>query len=113
MAALASSTEGLAMRCAYACLFVVFGAGVAVAEDWPRFRGPRGNGTSAEADLPLKWGPKNNIAWKVELPGLGASSPIVMADRVFVTAFSGTTAKELVRHVLCFDRNTGKMLWKN
>src|SRR5437870_434860 len=101
------------MRCALGYLMLCLFAGPLSAEDWPRFRGPRGNGTSAETDLRLKWGPKDNIAWKVELPGLGASSPIVVADRVFVTAFSGTMAKELVRHVLCVDRKSGKMLWKN
>src|SRR5581483_11658059 len=61
---------------------------------------------------PLKWGPKENIAWKVELPGPGASSPVVWRDRVFVTAFTGMKASEIVRHVLCFDRKTGKKLWQ-
>lgn len=101
------------MRFAYASLLAVVLAGAVGAEDWPRFRGPRGDGSSAEAELPLKWGPKENIAWKVELPGMGASSPIVVGERVFVTCFSGTLAKELVRHVLCFDKKSGKMLWKN
>ncbi len=101
------------MRLASACLLALVFAGNTSAEDWPRFRGPRADGTSAESDLPLKWGPKENIAWKVELPGMGASSPIVVGDRVFVTSFTGKVAKELVRHVLCFDRKGGKLLWKN
>jgi outer membrane protein assembly factor BamB len=101
------------MRLASACLLALVVAGPVRAEDWPRFRGPRGDGTSAESDLPLKWGPKDNIAWKVALPGMGASSPIVVGDRIFVTCFSGKVAKELVRHVLCFDRKGGKLLWKN
>ncbi len=83
------------------------------AEDWPRFRGPRGDGTSSESTLPLKWGPKENVAWKKELPGPGSSSPIVLGQRVFVTCFSGKKAEEIVRHVMCFDRNGGKLLWKN
>ena len=83
------------------------------AEDWPRFRGPRGDGTSSATTLPLKWGPKENIAWKVELPGPGSSSPIVVGNRVFVTCFTGKKAEEIVRHVMCFDRAGGKLLWKN
>lgn len=83
------------------------------AEDWPRFRGPRGDGTSAESKPPIKWGPKENIAWKVELPGPGSSSPIVVGDRVFVTCFTGTDAKDIVRHVMCFERGGGKVRWQS
>lgn len=91
---------------------IVF-SGPLAAEDWPRFRGPRGDGSSAESTLPIKWGPKDNIAWKVELPGPGSSSPIVLGKRVFVTCFTGKKAEEIVRHVMCFDRAGGKLLWKN
>jgi outer membrane protein assembly factor BamB len=83
------------------------------ADDWTRFRGPAGDGVSAESSLPLKWGPKENIAWKVELPGPGSSSPIVVGQRVLVTCFTGKKAEEIVRHVMCFDRAAGKLLWKN
>src|SRR5260370_27853258 len=83
------------------------------AEDWPRFRGPSGNGVSGESKVPLKWGPKDNIAWMVELPGAGSSSPIVVGQRVLVTCFTGKKAEEIVRHVMCFDRGSGKQLWKN
>jgi outer membrane protein assembly factor BamB len=83
------------------------------AEDWPRFRGPRGDGTSGESVVPIKWGPSDNIAWKVELPGPGSSSPIVSGRRVIVTCFTGKVADDLVRHVICFDRTTGQELWKN
>src|SRR5436305_8688109 len=87
-------------------------AGDRPAANWPCFRGPHGNGVADEKTLPLKWGPKDNLAWKVALPGPGASSPVVWGERVFVTAFTGTKASDLVRHVLCFDRKTGKELWK-
>src|SRR5260370_37508631 len=83
------------------------------AEDWPRFRGPSGNGVSGESKVPLKWGPKDNIAWRVELPGPGSSSPMVVGQRVLVTCFTGKKAEEIVRHVMCFDRNSAKQLWKN
>jgi hypothetical protein len=49
----------------------------ATAEDWPQFRGPRGLGIAADKKLPDAWDAKTNIAWKAELPGPGASSPIV------------------------------------
>src|SRR4051794_2926529 len=83
------------------------------AADWSSFRGPNGDGTSGESSVPLKWGPNANIAWKVELPSPGASSPIVVGQRVFVTSFTGKKAEEIVRHVNCFDRKTGKLRWKN
>ncbi len=59
------------------------------AEDWPQWRGPRGNGISAETGLPHQWSSSQNIAWKVPLEGLGASSPIVLGDRIFVTSQTG------------------------
>src|SRR5581483_4539947 len=82
------------------------------AADWPGFRGPFGNGVCEEKVFPLKWGPNENIAWKVKLPGPGSSSPVIWKDQVFVTAFTGKKATEIVRHVLCFDRKTGTKLWQ-
>lgn len=82
------------------------------AEDWPRFRGPRGDGSSRETNVPLKWGPKENIAWKVELPGPGASSPIIIGRRVILSCFTGKRSAEMARLVLCYDRADGKLLWK-
>jgi outer membrane protein assembly factor BamB len=93
-------------------LVALVGTTMALAADWPGFRGPHGNGVADEKSLPLTWGPKENVAWKAPLPGPGASSPVVSGDRVFVTAFSGVKASEIVRHVLCFDRKTGKKLWQ-
>src|SRR4051795_12720693 len=55
------------------------------AGDWPRFRGPTGQGLYADADLPLRWSATENVAWKTALPGEGRSSPIVHGGRVFVT----------------------------
>ena len=54
------------------------------AADWPQFRGPRGDGTSAQ-NLPTTWGGFGTIAWQAEIPGRGWSSPIVLADRIWVT----------------------------
>jgi outer membrane protein assembly factor BamB len=91
------------------------------AADWPRFRGPSGAGVSDEKGLPLEWSATKNIIWKAELPGRGASSPIVWQDRVYVTAYSGygltkddpySNRDKLRRHLFCFNRRNGTLLWK-
>ncbi|MDZ4782963.1 MAG: hypothetical protein SGJ19_22175, partial [Planctomycetia bacterium] len=53
--------------------------------DWPQFRGPDANGLTAETKLPDKWGADQNIAWKITLPGVAWSQPIVLGDKIFVT----------------------------
>lgn len=98
-------------------LGAVVGVLVSLGADWPGFRGPNGDGTSSETGLPVKWGPKENVAWKVKLPGPGTSSPIVSKGRVFVTCFTGHEAarkgdvEKIRRHLLCFDRKNGAVLW--
>jgi hypothetical protein len=79
------------------------------AENWPAWRGPRGDGTSLEASTPTEWSATSNIAWKVVVPGAGHSSPIVWDDRVF-TATAMPETKERV--LVCFDRRTGQVLWR-
>jgi len=85
----------------------------ASAADWPRFRGPNGAGVGGSA-VPLEWSAEKNLRWRTPLPGPGSSSPIVQGDRVFVTCYSGygTAAggepAQLVRHLVCLDRATGK-----
>src|SRR5258706_15444413 len=79
------------------------------AGDWPQFRGPLGNGVAQEYKAPLHWGPTNNVRWKATLPGPGNSSPIVSHGRVFVTCAEDSGKK---RNLYCFDRQTGKQLWK-
>lgn len=86
------------------------------AEDWNRFRGPNGTGITQDA-APLKWSDTEGVKWKAELPGAGVSSPIIVADRVFVTCYSGYgltaggSMSDLKRHLVCVDRNSGKALW--
>ena len=81
----------------------------AAAADWPQFRGPGGMGT-AEAALPETWSETENIRWKSELPGIGASSPIVVGDKIFLTSSEGG-ADNVQRHVLCFQLADGTLLW--
>jgi outer membrane protein assembly factor BamB len=77
--------------------------------DWPGWRGPRLDGTSAEADVPVRWSATENIAWKTPLPGIGHSSPAIVGDRIFVTT---CLLKEQQRVLLCLDRRDGKILWQ-
>lgn len=80
-------------------------------ENWPGWRGPRGDGTSLEPEIPIRWdGPSGrNIAWKTELPGTGHASPIVWEDRVFLV---GCREDRKERILLSLDRETGKILWE-
>ena len=64
---------------------LLLGATCAYGQEWPRFRGPGGQGHSSETGLPETWSATANVAWKTAIPGEGWSSPIVWADKVFVT----------------------------
>jgi len=89
-------------------LFLGQAAGV-LAEDWPCWRGPRLDGTSLETNVPVYWNATSNIAWKTELPGAGHASPIIYGDRVFTVSALADTQERLL---LCLDRKTGELLWK-
>ncbi len=78
------------------------------AENWPRFRGPSGQGISTETNLPLHWSAESNVVWKTPVPGEGWSSPIVFGERVFVA--SATDAGSVCR-VVCLDRRSGTISW--
>jgi outer membrane protein assembly factor BamB len=67
------------------CLLAMAAVRVAADENWPQWRGPGGQGVSAETNVPSDWQPTRNIVWKTALPG-GHSSPVVWGDRIFVTA---------------------------
>lgn len=55
------------------------------AESWPQFRGPQSNGLPAQAGLPTEWSNDQNVYWKIDLPGVAWSQPIVWDDRIYVT----------------------------
>lgn len=113
--------------------------GCAIAADapdaWPHWRGPEFNGV-ARGDAPLTWSDKDHIAWKVQVPGKGHSSPVIWGDRIFLTTAlttsnaaaaapaappaapvergrgGGGPQVEQKLMVLAFDRRTGKQLWE-
>lgn len=80
--------------------------GTLTAADWPRFRGPNGTGVG-DPDAPVKW-TKDDIAWKTPIPGLGHSSPIVVAGKVFLQS---STADGKKRLLVAVDAGTGKVAW--
>lgn len=76
--------------------------------DWPWWRGPSRNGDAGQAKLPTKFSEKENVAWKVPVPGRGHSSPVVVADRIYLATAEESDQKHFV---LAFDRTSGKQLW--
>lgn len=120
------------------------GATLAVADpdpsltNWPQFRGPGGQGISAETGLPLTWSASENVVWKTPIPGRGHSSPVVWGNRIFLTTaveggiskpgFTGVKhldeGKEFVHpdgvgadrtqtlKVLAVDADSGQVLWE-
>jgi len=79
------------------------------AANWPMWRGESGDGTSGESGLPEKWSTTDNVAWKVQLPERGNSTPVVWGDKVFVTQAIENEGRRLL---LCFDRKSGAKQWE-
>ncbi|WP_010586009.1 outer membrane protein assembly factor BamB family protein [Schlesneria paludicola] len=84
---------------------------LAFAENWPGWRGPRGDGSSLDTNVPTEWNVETNqnLTWKTEIPYTGHSSPIVWDDHVFVT---GADENQLRRMLMAFHRTTGELLWE-
>lgn len=76
-------------------------------ENWPGWRGPRGDGTSAEKEMPIHWSATSNIVWKAAIPGIGHASPVVWGDRVFLVSAVGEE-----RVLFCLKRQTGQIIWQ-
>lgn len=101
-------------------------------ENWPAFRGVQGSGLTKDQNLPLEWDSKTgkNIKWVVKTPGLGLSCPVVWGDKVFITTAVNKKADSSLKlgmygdidsvksddvhtwELLCYNRDTGKLLWK-
>jgi outer membrane protein assembly factor BamB len=95
------------MRTSFLLLTAALLASTVCAQEWTRFRGPNGAGES-EATLPATW-TDADYNWKVELPGIGHSSPVVWGKRIFLTSAldDGKT-----RLLLCLNADDGSLLWK-
>jgi hypothetical protein len=95
------------MRCRLlaAASTIALGVSGVVASDWPRFRGPNGSGI-ADSAVPVDFGRDKHMDWRTEVP-LGRSSPIIVGDRLYVTATEGD---KLV--TLALDRKSGAIAWR-
>ena len=104
----------------FACV-TVLGSGNAVAEDWLRFRGTAGTGVAPEGtSAPTEFSATENVKWREAIPGAGASSPIVIGDKVILTCYTGYGQSrddigemdQLKRHVICYSKSDGSKLWQ-
>ena len=75
---------------------------------WPRFRGPSGQGNSSAKKLPLTWNRAENVVWHTELPGTGNSSPVIWGERIFLTSAGEEGAD---RSLHCIRATDGTLLW--
>ena len=80
---------------------------LAIAGNWPAFRGPHADGHADATGLPITWSETENIRWKAAIPGKGWSSPVVWDNQVWVTT-AQPDAKKLF--ALCLDRATGRIV---
>ena len=87
-------------------LVLMFGS-VTHADNWPQWRGPMMNGVSNEKNLPVSWTTEENVVWKLALPGLSGSTPIVWRDRVFLNVAEGGDL-----YLWSVDRVKGTLVWK-
>ena len=94
-----------------------------LAAQWPQFRGPNGSGVGSAHDLPVRFGPTENVVWQADLPH-GHSSPVIANGRIFVTAVEGESLVKISRDkaadsgsgrlwTICLDQVTGKVLWRS
>jgi outer membrane protein assembly factor BamB len=82
-------------------------AAPAAGQDWPEFRGPTGQGTTAETGFPVEWSDARNVRWRVPVPGRGWSSPVVAGDRTWVTTAVDLKGRASLR-LIGFDFETGR-----
>ena len=78
-------------------------------QDWPHWRGPSFDGASTVTGLPGEISREKGVRWTAELPGPGAATPIVLGERVFVTA----AVEDAGLIAMCLDAKTGKVLWED
>ena len=87
-------------------LFSVFLTG-AMGANWPTWRGPKGDGSSTETGLPTKWSQTENVTWKLAMPDVTGSTPVIWGDTIFMN-----TADQGSIWLLAIDRNKGEVRWK-
>lgn len=125
--------------CSLITVSLINSSSAKVSTNWPQWRGPDGQGVSAETGLPVEWSNTTNVKWKTPIAGRGHSSPIVWGKKIFLTSAldgevipgrtAGVTHKMSdgtdfvhpdavganLKHtfkVVCIDRDSGKILWE-
>ncbi len=86
---------------------VLTATSAAAVENWPQFRGPAGDGNSAETGLPLTWSETEHVAWKTAIHGKGWSSPVIWDQQIWMTT-APEDGKQLF--AVCVDRQTGRIV---
>jgi hypothetical protein len=82
----------------------------AATADWPWWRGPTSDGiAAADQQPPLRWSETENIVWRTKVPGRGHASPTIVGKRIFLAT---ANEQQEVQSILCYDRSTGRALWK-
>jgi outer membrane protein assembly factor BamB len=90
-------------------VLVVGLVGLVGADRWERFGGPNGTATADDPDVPLTFGPNENLVWKVALPGVGNASPVLWGQHLFLHAASNDGRQ---RTLLCLDTADGHIRWQ-
>lgn len=94
------------VRISAVLLALLLPASAAQAENWPQWRGPRGDGTSSETSVPLTWGDAQGLAWKAAIAAWGTSTPAIWGDAIFLT----TQVDDELR-VLRLSAADGRTVW--
>lgn len=104
-----------------AVLLALAASPVLASNQWPQWRGPHGDGTAPLATLPLEWSETKNVHFKVPIPGLGLSTPVVWDDQIFLTSavaaegFQASGGDPVTYRfvVAAYSRRDGRQLWQH
>jgi outer membrane protein assembly factor BamB len=95
------------MRLRFTPVLLLLCASPIPAENWPQWRGPNLNGVSGETNLPVRWSPRENIAWKLAMPSHTGATPIIWGEKIFLNVAEGDDL-----YLWSVNRNRGAVEWK-
>ena len=99
------------LRILFVSLFSLFFCATnLVAQEWPQFRGPKGNGHVESKKIPTKWSETENVSWKVAIPGKGWSSPVISGKQVWMTTAVEKEEGPVELRAICVDFQSGKIM---